>query len=90
MTLMLRLLLLVLLGLVPAVAIQVYNEFDLRAERGRQIASGALHQAELVNADMLSIVNGARQLAAAVASHRGIQATDPGCSHSLAEIRNTL
>ena len=67
MRLVTRLLLLILLCLAPMIAALIYTQYDLRQQRSVGLRTVALRQAELVNADLDSILAGARQLLTAVA-----------------------
>ena len=62
MKLSIRLVLLVLLCLLPILIAQIYSQVGLYADRQAQLGTLALRQAELVNADIISILNNARQL----------------------------
>ncbi|MFG5120380.1 sensor histidine kinase [Methylorubrum sp. POS3] len=61
MTLTGRILLLVLLALAPAVAVQVYNEHALRDSRSAAVRAAALRGAQAVAADLADFADGARQ-----------------------------
>ncbi|SFL83236.1 sensor histidine kinase [Methylorubrum salsuginis] len=61
MTLTGRILLLVLLALAPAVAVQVYNEQALRESRSDAVRAAALRGAQAVAADLADFADGARQ-----------------------------
>jgi PAS domain S-box-containing protein len=85
-----RLLLLAVLGIAPAVGIQIYNEIELRAQRERDMADAALKQAELVSADIGSIVNGAEQMLGTLASSGLVRGLDPRCGERLATVQSKL
>ena len=57
-----RLVILVVVSTIPALLVLAYLEHDLRAEGRERIGAEALRQAELLNADMSNVVEGARQL----------------------------
>jgi signal transduction histidine kinase/HAMP domain-containing protein len=61
-TLLSRLFVLVAAALVPALAIQAYNEFDLRRSRQDEVENQALSLARLAAADQRQIVQGIRQV----------------------------
>ena len=56
-----RLVLLILGCLLPILTAQVYSQVNLYAERHDQLSGLVLRQAELANANMISIVDGVRQ-----------------------------
>src|SRR5690349_5100046 len=85
-----RLFLLAVLGVAPAVVIQTYNELDLRAQHEHEIADAVLKQAELVNADIRSIVSGAQQVLSAIASSGLARRLDPLCGERLATLHHKL
>jgi signal transduction histidine kinase/ActR/RegA family two-component response regulator len=62
MSLMLRLLFLVLLAVLPAIAIQAYNEYDLRRSREAEIQHQVIQLTEQTAAEMSQLREGARQL----------------------------
>lgn len=61
MSLLHRLVLLVVLALFPAAAIQVYNEVDLRRGREADLHQQARYLLDLVEADQLRVIEGIRQ-----------------------------
>ncbi len=85
-----RLLLLIVVCLAPLVAAQLYTELDLRRLRHGQIAELALRQAEMANADIASIVDGARQMAFATAQFPEVQTLAPDCGARLAKLQRGL
>jgi two-component sensor histidine kinase len=89
-TLAVRLILLVVVAVLPALAVQLYTVVDLRRARERQIADLALRQAELIHADLTSIADGARQVLAALATIDPIRRLDPACGTILQELRRQL
>ena len=62
MTLLSRLLVLVFVALLPAIAIQAYNEFDLRRSRQIEVQNQALSLAKLAAEEQPQIVQGIRQV----------------------------
>jgi signal transduction histidine kinase len=62
-----RLFLLVLIALLPALAIQAYNEFDLRRTRQTEVDDMALRQAKLASSELNQIFEGIHNLLIAVA-----------------------
>jgi two-component sensor histidine kinase len=72
-----RLFLLVLIAVLPAIAIQIYNEIDLRRAREQEIHEEALRRANAVATGMLDILDGSRQLLVALARLPSVQAMSP-------------
>jgi signal transduction histidine kinase len=78
---------LVAVALVPAVAIQVYNEFDLRRARQVEVQNQALSLAKLAAAEQQQIVQGIRQVLIALSELPAIKAKDAqGCNAYLSKI----
>jgi len=61
-TILSRLFLLVAVALLPAIAIQAFNEFDLRRARQVEVQNHALSLARLAAAEQQQIVQGIRQV----------------------------
>jgi signal transduction histidine kinase len=79
-TLVRRLFVLVAVALLPAIAIQVYNEFDLRRTRQIEVQTQALNLAELAAAEQQQIIEGIHQLLVALSELPPIKAKDGvGC-----------
>ncbi len=85
-----RLLTLVVAATLPAVLVLVYLQQDLRGDRLARIPDEALQQAELINADMRSVMEGARQLSAAMARFMTVRALDPRCGAHMVELQGDL
>jgi signal transduction histidine kinase/CheY-like chemotaxis protein len=83
-----RLLLLILICLAPMVGAQLFVQFDLRQERRAQLGELAMRQAELANSDLVSIVDGTRQLAATVGQFAA--ALDPACPERMTSLIHDL
>ncbi len=80
MTLARRQFLLVAVALLPAVAIQAYNEYDLRRSREAEVHELALRQAQLAASELDQIVEGVRNVLATVAAVPSVRALDtPAC-----------
>jgi signal transduction histidine kinase len=87
-TLLSRLLALVAVALLPAIAIQAYNEFDLRRTRQIEVQNQALNLAELAAAKQLQIVQGIHQTLIALSELPAIKAKDvEACNAYLAKIK---
>lgn len=88
MTLLSRLFLLVAVALLPAIAIQMYNEFDLRRARQVEVQNQALSLARLAAAEQQQIVEGIRQVLIAMSEVPSIKTRDSqACDAYLAAIQ---
>src|SRR6202011_5347530 len=88
MTLLSRLFVLVAIALLPAIAIQMYNEFDLRRARQVEVQNQALSLAKLAAAEQQQIVQGIRQVLIAMSELPSIKARDSqACDAYLAAIQ---
>ncbi|OMI14636.1 hybrid sensor histidine kinase/response regulator [Bradyrhizobium brasilense] len=76
MTLLSRLFVLVAVALLPAIAIQGYNEFDRRRARQFDVQDHALSLAKLAAADQQQIVQGIRQVLIALSELPSIKSRD--------------
>ncbi|HWZ37840.1 MAG TPA: ATP-binding protein [Bradyrhizobium sp.] len=76
MTILSRLLALVAVALLPAIAIQAYNEFDLRRTRQVEVQNQALSLAKLAAEEQQQIVQGIRQVLIALSELPAIKAKD--------------
>jgi signal transduction histidine kinase/CheY-like chemotaxis protein/HAMP domain-containing protein len=83
-----RLFLLVAVALLPAIAIQSYNEFDLRRSRQMEVQDQALGLAKLAAAEQQQVVEGIRQVLIALSELPAVKAKDPqACSAYLLAIK---
>ena len=88
MPLLSRLFLLVAVALMPAIAIQAYNEFDLRRSRQIEVQDQALALARLAAAEQQQIVQGIWQALIALSELPAIKAKDSqGCNAYLSAIK---
>ncbi len=88
MSILSRLFSLVAVALLPAVAIQAYNEFDLRRARQVEVQNQALSLAKLAAAEQQQIVQGIRQVLIALSELPAIKARDShGCNAYLAAMK---
>ena len=88
MNLLSRLFLLVAIALLPVIAIQTYNEFDLRRARQLEVESQALSLARLAAAEQRQIVQGIRQVLIALSELPAVKTRDSvTCDAYLAAIR---
>jgi PAS domain S-box-containing protein len=86
-TLLSRLFLLVAVALLPAIAIQSYNEFDLRRSRQLEVQEQALDLAKLAAAEQQQTVEGIHQVLIALSELPAVKAKDPqACSTYLLAI----
>lgn len=91
MTLTARILLLVLLALMPAVAVQVYNERALRDSRADAVRAAAARGAQAVAADLAQFADGARQVLEILAEEPAIRDRDAAaCTPFLASVAGRL
>lgn len=72
-----RLLIIVSIALVPALAFQLYSELDARQARAELAQQSALRLVRMVAAEQDRVVEGARQLLTAVATAPAVQSRDP-------------
>jgi PAS domain S-box-containing protein len=87
-TLLSRLFGLVAVALVPAIAIQMYNEFDLRRARQAEVQNQALSLAKLAAAEQQQIVQGIRQVLIAMSELPSIKTRDSqACNAYLAAMQ---
>jgi PAS domain S-box-containing protein len=87
-TILSRLFLLVAVALLPAIAIQAYNEFDLRRARQVEVQNQALALARLAAAEQQQIVQGIRQVLIALSELPSIKAKDTeGCNAYFSKIK---
>ncbi len=88
MSLLSRLFVLAAVALVPAIAIQSYNEFCIRREREVEVHEQALNVAKLAAAEQQQIVQGIREVLVAMAELPAIKEKDSqACNAYLAAIR---
>jgi len=78
-----RLLLLVLLALLPAVGLTVYGNLEERRRATGQVGDGALRLARLASADHERLISGTRQLLVALAQLPGVRPGDPAACGAL-------
>ena len=84
-----RLMLLLTAVLLPIGLAGITNEVRLREERVGEVRADALRTAQLVNADVISLLQGTRNLLVAIAGIPAIRDLDgTACSESLTELRN--
>jgi hypothetical protein len=83
-----RLFVLAAVALLPMIAVQGYNEFDLRRARQNEVRSHALSLAKLVAAEQQQIVQGIRQVLVALSELPAIKARDSeACNAYLAALQ---
>ena len=87
MSLVARLYLLVALAVLPAIAIQIYNELTMRQQREAQVHDEALRLAEFAASDLKGVLAGAHTLLISLASAPAIRNHAPAaCDSLLAEL----
>src|SRR5258706_14911621 len=75
------------MALLPAIAIQAYNEFDQRRARILEIQNQALGLAKLTAAEQIQIIQGIRQVLVALSELPAIKAKDSqACNSYLAAV----
>src|SRR5262245_28246039 len=83
-----RLFVLVAVAMLPAIAIQAYNEIDLRRTRKAEVQDQALSLARLAAAEQQQIIQGVRQALVALSELPARKAKDvEGCNAYLSRIR---
>ncbi len=88
MNLISRLFLLVAIALLPVIAVQIYNEFDLRRSRQLEVQGQAVSLAKLAAAEQQQIVQGIRQVLVALSELPAIRAEDSNaCNAYLASMK---
>ncbi len=85
-----RLLILVVVATLPAVLVMAYIQSNLRSEGRLRIASESLRQAELLNADMTNVIEGARQLTHAISHFSTVRNGDSACNADIRDLRGEL
>ncbi|HYD69654.1 PAS domain S-box protein [Azospirillum sp.] len=85
MSLLQRLMLLVFLALVPAAAIEIDNELQLRAIREAEVHQVATRLVSLIDAEQSRIVEGVRQVLVTVAQTDAVRSGDAGRCNGLME-----
>ncbi len=85
-----RLLILVAVATLPAVLVMAYMQHNLREEGRDRIAAESMRQAELLNADMINVVEGARQLSLAISHFTSVANGDVACRSDLEHLRADL
>jgi hypothetical protein len=87
-TILSRLFVLVAVALLPAIAIQAFNEFDLRRARQVEVQNQALSLAKLAAAEQQQIVQGIRQVLIAMSELPSIKTRDSqACNAYLAAMQ---
>ncbi|HYD70225.1 PAS domain S-box protein [Azospirillum sp.] len=91
MSLLTRLLVLVVLAMLPAVAVQVYNEHELRRGRRAEVVQQSGRLLGLIEGEQARLVEGIRQTLAAVAETPFVRAGDLlACQTYLERLKRTL
>lgn len=85
-----RLLILVVAATLPGLLVLAYLQQELRRDRLDRIPDEALQQAELINTDMRSVMEGARQFSAVMARFLTVRTLDPGCAAHMEEVQGDL
>jgi signal transduction histidine kinase/CheY-like chemotaxis protein/HAMP domain-containing protein len=89
MTILSRLLALLVVALLPAIAIQAYHEIDLRRARQSEVQNQALGLAKLAAEEQQQIIQGIRQVLIALSELPAIKARDSkACNSALAGMKS--
>ncbi len=79
---------LVLVASLPAIAIQAFNEIDLRRQRAAELHAQALTQARLATSDLGRVLEGARQTMVAISNFNAVRSFDAqACNAQLQAMR---
>jgi hypothetical protein len=85
-----RFLLLVVMAVLPMIAIQVWQERDLRTEREEVVRQRVVHKVQQLAAEIRELREGARQLLLAIAQLEAVKLHQPeACSTLLAKLRSS-
>src|SRR5690242_16015808 len=91
MSLRIRLFLLVVIAVLPALVIQIATQLDLRQVREKELHDEALRQAGTTASDLSEVFDGSRQLLFALSRLPAVQALDPAsCSAVLGTMLGEL
>jgi signal transduction histidine kinase/HAMP domain-containing protein len=86
---LLRILILVLVGMVPTISIQTYNEFILRRARQLEVGNQAVNSAKRAAAELQQVVQGIRQVLMALSELPAIKENKSEvCNESLAGMKS--
>jgi signal transduction histidine kinase/ActR/RegA family two-component response regulator len=85
-----RLILLLLVAVVPAVSVEVYNDWRLRLERGEELRRTATAQADMLSGEMQRIVTGMEQLLVAAANAPEALREDAACDAYMARLQQAF
>ncbi|WP_448189442.1 PAS domain S-box protein [Azospirillum sp. sgz301742] len=89
MSLLNRLMLLVVLAMIPAVAVQVYNEYELRREREAEVGQQSERLLALIEAEQARLIEGFRQTMVAIRETRSVREGDtPACQAYMTRLKN--
>ncbi|MEI6319885.1 MAG: ATP-binding protein, partial [Pseudomonadota bacterium] len=85
-----RLILLLLVAVVPAVSVEVYNDWRLRLERGDELRRTATAQADMLSGELQRIVTGMEQLLVAAANAPEALREDAACDAYMARLQQAF
>lgn len=85
-----RFLLLLLIAMVPAVSVELYNEWRLRRERGEEMRRIVIAQAEMVSGELQRIVAGMEQLLVAAANAPEALRGDATCNAYMGRLQQAF
>ncbi len=85
-----RLLVLVAAATAPAILVLVYLQSGIQDDRVHELTADARTEAQLVNSDLLSIVEAARQITLAIREYPSVASLDPACRVPLSTLDRIL
>ena len=85
-----RFILLLLVAVVPAVSVEVYNDWRLRRERGDELRRVATAQADMLSGELQRIVTGMEQLLVAAANAPEALREDAACNAYMARLQQAF
>ncbi|MSP05327.1 MAG: response regulator [Acetobacteraceae bacterium] len=90
MTVSRHLLIVALLSLLPSTAAGLFTQFSLQTRRTGELSELAMRQAELSEADLLSIIDTARQLGVIATRFTEVEQLQPECAQQLSVLHTRL
>jgi signal transduction histidine kinase/CheY-like chemotaxis protein len=85
-----RLLILVMVATLPAMIAMLYVQHSLREQGRERLADEALRQAELLKADIASVIGGAREVGLTISHIDVVREANPACRQFLEGLRRDL
>jgi signal transduction histidine kinase len=85
-----RIIILLLVAVVPAVSVEIYNDWRLRGERADDLRRVAASQADMLSGELQRIVTGMAQLLVAAANAPEALREDAGCNAYMARLARSF